>query len=36
MSEVSGMDLGPFFDQWVFVEDRPDRYPESGTPAIDA
>ncbi len=36
MSSVSGVDLGPFFEEWVYAEDRPDRFPEAGASGIDA
>ena len=36
MSRVAGQDLEPFFDEWVYAEDRPDRFPGSGAPAAEA
>ncbi len=36
MSHVSGLDLDRFFEEWVYAEDRPDRYPDGDTSAIDA
>lgn len=36
MSEVSGLELGPFFEAWVYAEDRPDRFPEAVAATVEA
>ena len=36
MSEASGVELGPFFAEWVYAEDRPDRFPPVADEATSA
>ena len=35
LPRVAAALLGPFFAEWVYAEDRPDRFPDAGTTGRD-